>query len=376
VTLVAVTAQPTWAAVLTDSHAYGEGGEAYLVMHKTMVLPPGDMAMTSKGPIDLGDRWGQLLLEAPELAQDIDGWAEVAEEYLPAIWDDIADPTGYYKAAGRVLHVGWSREQSRFVTHEFRADNGFRRVDRTEVPVYTAPAVPDLPSAPPDDDEGWADLGLAAYRDCSLDLGLLMRDRQTRIGGDLVLTHLTRQSARQQVVATIPEDDWQHRQMLIGTIHLYGQAGPCICGSGQPAMLCHQFDDGDRPCRCGFGKTFRDCHQLTPADPRVQELWREHVDDFHRTQAALAAAWQEVRPDEPVPANPRLRELMGLPPCVIPLSQELPEPIDPAVRAFLGMDVQRPPTAPGRNAPCPCRSGRKYKKCCGAVRAAAASCAT
>jgi hypothetical protein len=368
VTVVAVTAQPTWAAVLTDSHAYGEGGEVYLVVEKTLVLPSTDMAMTSKGPIGLGEGWKQLLIEEPHLADDIDGWAEVAEEYLPSIWDDIPEPTGTYRAAGRVLHVGWSPCRGRFVAHEFRADNGFRCVDRTDVPVYSAPPLPDAPAAPPHDDAAWAALGMAAYRDCSLDLGRFMRDTQTRIGGDLVLTHLTRGAVRQTVVETIPEHDQQQRQMLIGTVHLYGQAGPCLCGSGQPAMLCHQWKDGDRPCRCGFGKPFSACHQLTPDDPAVQAHWQAHVEDFHRTQAALAAAWHDVRPDEPIPADPRLRALMGLPPCVIPPGPDVPEPIDPAVRAFLGMPAaHRQPevsTAQARNAPCSCGSGLKFKRCC------------
>jgi uncharacterized protein YecA (UPF0149 family) len=40
-----------------------------------------------------------------------------------------------------------------------------------------------------------------------------------------------------------------------------------------------------------------------------------------------------------------------------------------AARPDFGQDqAQRPETRnkPGRNAPCPCGSGKKYKKCCGA----------
>jgi len=51
-----------------------------------------------------------------------------------------------------------------------------------------------------------------------------------------------------------------------------------------------------------------------------------------------------------------MRSATGLePPTPPPVAERWPEP-------RIGMDAPR-------NAPCPCRSGKKYKKCCGPKRA-------
>lgn len=344
-TLLAFTAQRDRAGVLTDSHSYGAAGELYVVNRKQLVVPELPAVVSTKGPAELGNWWGEVIPQVLHRASDVDDLADLAEEYLPRIWQDIPDPTGSRRAAGRIVHVGWSSARDRFVAHQFQAASGFVREDLTDLPVSCAPSPLVLPASAPTTDEEWAALGLAAYRDCSLDPGLIMRDRQTYIGGELLLTELRPRQVCERVVATIPEHDWQHRQMLIGSLHLYGQAGPCVCGSGQPYLLCHLSLKTGR-CQCGSGRDFRFCHRLTVADPAVREHWRLHVDDFYRTQSALAATWLEVRPGEPIPDTADVRRLFGMPAGVIP-----PRP------------TARPAAA--RNAPCPCGSGQKYKRCCG-----------
>lgn len=130
---------------------------------------------------------------------------------------------------------------------------------------------------------------------------------KTSIGGDLVLTRLERGQAVQRRVHSFPRDDWQMRQMLICSLHPYGQLGPCLCGSGQPYLVCHlRWFPEDRLCPCESGKAFADCHRIGPDTRQAQEHWRRHAKDFRRTRRELAEAYERLRPGENGPPPPRV----------------------------------------------------------------------
>jgi preprotein translocase subunit SecA len=92
---------------------------------------------------------------------------------------------------------------------------------------------------------------------------------------------------------------------------------------------------------------FRSATSVSAMEEFFQSLSGRQV---HREVSALAAAAAQNAAQQPQPVP------VGAPPP--------------------GMDLQQAPQAPapvrrdvpkvGRNDPCPCGSGRKYKKCCGA----------
>jgi uncharacterized protein YchJ len=165
-------------------------------------------------------------------------------------------------------------------------------------------------TAPPAD---WQEFAEAAYAQHSLPLD----KPKTMVGGALMLTRLERDSVTQRRLFTLPDDDWRFRQMVIGTVHPYGQLGPCPCGSGQPYAVCHLPSyDPAWPCPCTSGKAFVDCHRIEPFVPENMNHWVEHAEDFHRTREPLRAAWRARFPDAPEPT----------PPVIIRPSAEMPPP--------------------------------------------------
>ncbi|MBN2684480.1 MAG: SEC-C domain-containing protein [Pontiellaceae bacterium] len=85
----------------------------------------------------------------------------------------------------------------------------------------------------------------------------------------------------------------------------------------------------------------------------------------HASASALGAAAAQANTTESSQPQPqRMRRPQGMPPGMRPVGapppgMELPEAPKPAV------PVVRKGEKVGRNDPCPCGSGRKYKKCCG-----------
>jgi len=88
--------------------------------------------------------------------------------------------------------------------------------------------------------------------------------------------------------------------------------------------------------------------------------WIEEIFD----QLDRLASGEAINPDDPTaPATPidyheRLAIVAGLPGMLADLNHHRIDVLTPRTPI-------RHETAPGRNDPCPCGSGRKYKKCCG-----------
>lgn len=320
-TLIAIRTGPDHAEILSDTLAYGLGDTNFVHCHKVRALPHADMAIAGKGPGEFTAQWTALIDIHPDLGNDLDALDAEARKTLPEIWDEIDNRDGR-RSRGWVYMVGWSPAQSRFIAWEYDSDAAFeaREVGRDEVFLNPQPSE-DLPE--PSDTAAWVRLGERIYQDCSLTLD---QSQKTMIGGGLILTRIERGAVTQRRIHDLPEDDWRYRQMLIGTTHPVGQMGPCICGSGQPYMVCHlPAFDPDWPCPCVVsGKPFVECHRLDLADPAVFAHWRAHPEDFHRTQQGLRAAWDRNFPDAPRHEPP---QFIKPPEHTAPLAASAPAPV-------------------------------------------------
>jgi hypothetical protein len=293
-TLVAITTGPDYAEVLVDTLAYGFGDAEFVQTAKVRSFPHLDLVIAGKGAAEMPALWSLVVDGTPSIG-DFDALCEAAVEELPDLWETV-EQKEQRRSCSLVYMVGWSPSRRRFVALEFSADADFqpREVGREE--AFCTPAPGDAPAVPTRPAE-WIDLAETIYAEHSVTLDL---SQKTMIGGGLILTRLERGSVTQRRIQDLPADDWRFRQMVIGTVHRYGQIGPCMCGSGQPYLVCHlPAFDPEWPCPCTSGKPFVDCHRLEPHDPEVFDHWMSHPEDFHRTKDELQTNWDRAFPDEP-----------------------------------------------------------------------------
>ncbi len=104
------------------------------------------------------------------------------------------------------------------------------------------------------------------------------------------------------------------------------------------------------PCWCGSGKKYKHCH----------EQWDNTISVLMRGQIPVQEP-EQVREAAPEPQAPRQQ-----------YREEKQDLTDPAQQAAANRDTREAKTEPyraektvGRNDPCPCGSGLKYKNCCG-----------
>jgi hypothetical protein len=293
-TLIALRTTDRCAEILVDTLSYGIGDAEFLHCGKVRAMPYADLAIAGKGAGEFAALAALLVDGQPSGAPHLDAVDELLRRELPELWADIEGKEGR-RAASWIYLVGWSPNRQRFVALEYDSDTDFIPTEVGHDVAFSNPIADGLQT--PNHDDDWITLGNAVYEQNSLRLD---RSQQTIIGGGLILTRIERGSTVQRRIHDLPEDDWRFRQMLIGTVHDYGQIGPCICGSGQPYLLCHLPSFApDWPCPCLSGKPFAECHRLNPADPKVFTYWTEHPEDFHRTKAGLREAWDRQFPDEP-----------------------------------------------------------------------------
>lgn len=320
-TLVAIRTDGDRAQVLVDTLAYGPGDADYEHSNKVRTLAHLDTVIIGKGASFPASELYVHVDTYCQLAPDFETMATEAPRFLKQAWEAAPE----HERNGRsgvstTWLVGWSARSGRYVALQYDSRSDFQPREVARGSVLMDPVPPVVPDEPQDDD-AWAALGESVYEQCSVALD--HRHAQTMIGGGLILTSLSRGRIEQRRLHTLPDDDWRFRQMVIGTVHRYGQIGPCICGSGQPYLICHlpSFDPS-WPCPCDHKRErlFVDCHRLTPADPGVFDHWIAHADDFHRTQDELRHAWDQRFPDAPRAQPPQI---------IKPASTPLPGSTDP-----------------------------------------------
>jgi hypothetical protein len=350
VTLVAWHVTDDYAEVLTDTLAYGAGEAELAHVSKVTTFPHVDMLTAGKGPEELGAFWNaEVALDTVDPGGGVDRLRDLAMVGLPVIWNGLDRVTGR-RGGGMIWHFGWSASQLRFVGDKFEISNDSELRHEHLSGFSSSPALAS-PPPPPVSDADWIRFVEAVYAEHSYVLA-----ENTMIGGDLILTRLERGSITQRRIHSLPDDDWRFRRMMCGTVHRQGQLGPCVCGSGQPFIVCcltTRFSP-DWLCPCETGPKFVDCHRVDLDIAVLREL-RRRPEEFWDTQAELRAGWAKVFPDE-VP-EPLAHVIPPPPPGYTPTPLPVQRPL-PVVRSQ------------NRNEPCICGSGRKYKRCHGQPRVA------
>lgn len=314
-TLIAIRVEADYAELLTDTLTYSVGEAEFGHTSKVRAFLAKDMVLTGKGAAEFT---AELVyqLEIDSLAvQGIDDLDEFAPDVLTDQWGKVEQRHGTREHAW-VYAVGWSEDRRRFAGTAYTSETGFQPVELMPGTVLTNPAL----STPAPED--WPALAEAVYAECSVTY-----NDKTLIGGALELTRLERGSISQRKVHELPEDDWRFRKMLIGTLHPYGQLGPCYCGSGQPQIVCCLalgLADPTWPCPCTSGAAFADCHLVDLTAPESVQHWVDHADDFHRSARPLRAAWRTWNPGA-TPPEPHAR-IIPPPPTPTPRAAAAPWP--------------------------------------------------
>lgn len=295
-TLVAVRVEPEFAEILTDTLATGPSQTTMVRSSKVTTFPHLNAAILGRGAAELTGNFVGWLAMHPDIAGSFDALDELARDHLPGMWERVEGKDS--RPLARQLHVGWSESRGRFVAREYLSSDDFAGSDVTEVGFFCHPDMtPRLLPPPPGSTQDWVDLAETVYTVATA--APQLSGRCCLIGGDILLTRLERGSITQRVIHHLSEDDWRFRRGVIGGLHWQGQAGPCMCGSGQPYIVCCLRPFVDEPCDCGSERPLRDCHLLDlDGDdlPRVLEFWAQHADEFTSTRAELRAVWEATTP--------------------------------------------------------------------------------
>lgn len=291
-TLIAIRVEPDQATILTDTLAYSPDQVQLGSCSKVRHFPHLDAAVMTRGPSGLSTLW-----EADRGAAmhgDFDRWHDEAREHLPDLWEHALTDDRFAGGGehGWVYQIGWSPSRGRFVGYEYHSEDRFAGTDISDRGVVAD--VCDIKGlGDPHTDDEWRLYGITAQAE----LGDPIRRSDSCgiiIGGDLILTRLRRGEMTSRRLHGWTLDDWTFRRMFIGSLHFIGQVGPCPCGAGKPAVLCHLLAaiDPEMPCPCDSGVQFTACHLIDPGDPDVADYLRRYFEDYSRDQAQLAAAWQ------------------------------------------------------------------------------------
>jgi uncharacterized protein YchJ len=363
-TLVALSVDAEEAEILTDTISYLPGRAEVESCSKVHLFPHVDAAVAVKGSHDFAVLWIATL---SNLLVDFDRWHPAARQLLPDVWDR-AVRVGSSAEVGWVYQVGWSPSRSRFVGWEYCSDDGFQGTDLSDRDLYTNPTGADVPHRPTDS-EAWLHLALQLRSEAN-DPSKIVVEGVTPIGGEFHLTYLRRGGAISERLHVDDRDSWEYRRMFIGGLNRDGQLGPCLCGSGQPFVVCHLpwMYPGDDPCPCESGQAFGECHRIDAASADAMAYWQMHAADFERERDEMQAAWRRQIPVDPTPEPPeimsRFRRLgmVDMVDGMIEAAKSELQHTDAPVPATEAEQARRQE----RNQPCACGSGRKYKRCCGA----------
>jgi hypothetical protein len=305
-TLVVVRVDADAVEVLTDSLVYNPTSVQMAECSKATLYPHLGTVSVTQGAHELSEFWHAAVVGDPTRVRSLDDLDARAAEVLPEAWALLGHREGIREFAF-ITVAGWSPGRERFTALRYDSRAAFAPEEISGLFSFPLPA--NKVGQPPRTDQQWVALAKKAHDRHSL--ASVMTGRKVFIGGGLVLTRLERGRSEHREIYRFPQGqgnaDW--RRMLVGTLHPLGQLGPCVCGQGQPAAVCHlRWISPDSPCSCESGKTWAECHRIDPDSEQARAYWREHADDFWRWSRGLAAVYRAARPDED--AHP--------PPVVVP----------------------------------------------------------
>lgn len=306
-TLIAFTTGPNQAEIITDTWTYEGTGRTLGHGSKVHPIPHLDMVVMSQGDA----RFGHLAKFAMTvlLSATFDELVTHARPTLLSAWDacfeevkaDNADhATAFALPPSAVFLVGYSHERARFRAVGYSTHNAFIPFDieglhvmpapftvrpsdvelaRFRAEVNKAPRSNDaanlahLESLPrtlpaPETAEEWVALAMQARQDRSVSVAVNTR-LKVFVGGDLHLTRLERGLVSTTRLLSFNDRGEELAAIMAGTLHPFGQAGPCTCGSGARYVDCCLAEIAGEPCLCGSTRPLAECCMLSPAEAPV-----------------------------------------------------------------------------------------------------------
>jgi hypothetical protein len=300
-TLIGIGCFQDHATVVTDTMASDGGGRRLATTSKTFVVQHLDAAFTARGAKRFGRQWFTLVHALEDRASTFDELVEVLSPHLPAVQraaelsyeqenadggmtGGLSPSTGYA--------VGYSHARERFRALAFSTENGCRFFDLDDAHVEPSPfdvrpsdwelgriaaamaadpqqedasmlqEMRSLPALELDDTpQGWGELAARVRAQRSnLPAGTGLKGM---IGGALVATTLRRGLAVQATIGAFDDTGASLAAMMGGTLHPFGQVGPCECGSGKRYIDCHLPTHEEESCVCGSGAALGRCCMLT-----------------------------------------------------------------------------------------------------------------
>ncbi len=292
-TLLAIHADATRAQIMTDTRSADHIGRTWSRGTKFFHLAHLDAGLVTQGSSSFGNRATLLLGSDSGFSGTFDDLLSSTPAALRRAWsrlsgevtDENAEHGSTVALADSVVFLaGYSDAAQGFVAVGFASDHDFepRPVSGLHVqpsPFHLAPSTLELErlrrhfrlngldvtalgqtktgeNPAPDTTEAWEALARAVRRDRAL--APIASGLKWVVGGDVLLTTIERGSSTTERLLTFGDAGEEFREMVAGTLHPMGQAGPCVCDSGKRLIDCCVQLTGQQ-CPCGSGRIFGDC---------------------------------------------------------------------------------------------------------------------
>lgn len=302
-TFIGFTTSKTDAQIVSDTWTYRNAAQELGGTTKVTTILHLDAAIAAQGESVFTEAWK---FDASVLAQGIatfDDLNAVAQAAMRNTWaESRRHLQGHPSIPTMVFHVGYSEAAQRFTATGFDSETDFEPTQFNETFVHPSPLdirpsgfeleryaeaaeqnlarFADHPNAlaayataqdnlrhlrglaplasPPETLDQWRLLAekSRAHRSIAARAG---SGYKILVGGKLHHTYLTRGCATQQAFYQFDDSNENLAEIMQGTLHPLGQAGPCPCGSELSYRGCCMLPLLDEPCICGQGALLRDC---------------------------------------------------------------------------------------------------------------------
>lgn len=311
---MAVHTTPERVVFMSDTASY-TSGMSHFGWHATKVrtFPHLDAAVAAKGDRRFWLEWGDVAQQCSYQGEDFDAFLNSVARQMRPMADRLAR-AGCETGTG--FAAGYSGSRQAFRTVIFGQATGWELVDLDPIFCTPSPMV-----ARPSDHElalvrsAWGAAGRLEPEDeaqlatwCEqppltepttiqewVDLAWQARQRgflpaytglKAVIGGRAYLTVVERGVTTERLLLPFDDTGWEFALMATGSLHPWGQVGPCWCGSGVRELDCCIPEKLALPCGCESAVPLSECCLLPESE----------VEDAARGRAeALAALPAEFR---------------------------------------------------------------------------------
>lgn len=296
-TMICINTELDHAEIMTDTFSQGAHGAIARpgVQPRAWPLRDIDAAVMFRGPVKAGGLpWVCTAAKLSLKVDDFDGLVDGMQDALRGIGCEglCAYAVGYSPRHERMkAYVAWSGDD--FAPQDISEEAHITpvppgvqvsSVERRRREQLGEPPLPSgEPLTPPASADEWAALAKRIHRERACippSTGMKMM-----IGGPVTLTRLERGHIDQQTIHAFTTADF--RAMVVGTLHPFGQVGPCECGSGRRFLDCCLRPFKNAPCLCESGRRFADCCLV--GEGEAHRLIEDHPDLATLTSAADAS---------------------------------------------------------------------------------------